>query len=154
LKGFIEDWSRLQEQGRQPDATAPSSQPSAEVPTTPSRPKNAFEQLVNMPGFEQILLRFLINNQGTVTESTPPRSMADPAVVESIDIEAAKLRKQGKSEKSAYRTLAKQYHSDINDNPEAAEKMRVVSARLESVNREAGRRAKQAEASGAEKVAA
>lgn len=155
LRSFVEDWGRSREQARQPGATATPSQPSAEAPTTSSQrsarsasgPKGAFEQLVNMPGFEQVLLRFLINNQGTVTESKPPRPVAEPGVVESINMEAAKLRKQGKSEKSAYRTLAKKYHSDVNNNPEAAEKMRVVSTRLESANREAGRKAKQAEAS-------
>jgi hypothetical protein len=164
---FVIDWLGVRSE-RQTLANQDSSKPpqavtpGAEVPTTSpwrsagptSGSKEAFEQLIYMPGFEQVLLRFLTNSQGTVTESKPPRSVADPAVVKSIDIEAAKLREQGKSEKSVYRTLAKQYHSDVNNKPEAAEKMRVVSTRLESINREEGRRTRQAEESSAEKVVA
>jgi hypothetical protein len=77
----------------------------------------------------------LANNLGIMWRPSPKQPNGMSASFRGVDKELAVLRSEGQSEKKALHTLAKKYHSDTNHKPGAGEKIRVVTQRLEELNR-------------------
>jgi hypothetical protein len=77
----------------------------------------------------------LANNLGLMWRPSPKQPSGMSANFRWVDQELAALRSEGQSEKKALHTLAKKYHSDTNHEPGVGEKIRVVTQRLEELNR-------------------
>jgi hypothetical protein len=131
LKKFVEDWDRFLDQKQHQAAPSTSPRPLAKISDTA-------EGQSHMTEAEKVILKFLANNQGHFNQYTPPRPSLPDDITTTIGTELAALRADGQSEKKALRTLAKRYHSDTNQNPEAGGKIRAVNQQLEDFNRQEG----------------
>jgi hypothetical protein len=106
-------------------------------PGSESAPANRQESLLSDRERElyRKMAMLLANNLGVIYRPSPKQPSGMTESFSEVDQELVALQSEGQSEKKALHTLAKKYHSDVNHEPEAGEKMRVVTQRLEELNR-------------------